>query len=184
MPTKTATVRYVGPGLRFIARSGSGHELVLDDAEGDEGPRPAELLMAALAGCTAMDVRSILAKKRQDVTRYEVRVTGIQREQHPRAFEAIDVLHEVEGPALDAGAVSRAIELSATKYCAASATLSSGELTIRHRYSVRTGLGLLEGLVTVTGPGGSSTPGPETGPGVRSDRGERPRAQSLRSPSA
>lgn len=154
MPGKEARVRHLGAGLRFLVRTGSGHEFILDDAEGDSGPRPAELIVAALAGCTAMDVISILHKKRQAVAGYEVRVTGTQREQQPRAFEAIEVLHEVEGAGIDPEAVRRAIELSATRYCAASATLSSGDLTIRHRYVVLRAGGSVEGEAAVTGPFG------------------------------
>jgi putative redox protein len=61
--TKTVTVRLHGDGLRLTALTGSGHTLFMDSAEGDSGARPAELLMLALAGCTAMDVVSILRKK-------------------------------------------------------------------------------------------------------------------------
>lgn len=64
MSTKTVSARLDGDGLRLVAETGSGHRLVMDTAEGDAGPRPAELLMVAQAGCTAMDVVSILRKKR------------------------------------------------------------------------------------------------------------------------
>ena len=77
-------------GLRFRARTGSGHELILDDVSGDAGPRPVELLVAALAGCTAMDVISILEKKRQAVTHYEVQVMAEQRAANPRVFTRVD----------------------------------------------------------------------------------------------
>ena len=83
MATKTVTARLDGDGLRLIARTGSGHTIVMDNAEGSSGPRPAELLMVALAGCTAMDVASILRKKRQAFCRYEVRVAGEQRDDPP-----------------------------------------------------------------------------------------------------
>ena len=86
MAVKTASVALDGTDLRFLARSGSGHSIVLDDGRGDTGPRPAELIPMALAGCTAMDVITILRKKRQEVTRYEVRAEGIQMEGHPNAF--------------------------------------------------------------------------------------------------
>ena len=98
MAVKTASVTLDGSNLRFVATSGSGHTFVLDDGKGDAGPRPAELVPMALAGCTAMDVISILRKKRQDVTRYEVRAEGVQMDEHPNAFTRIDVLHVVEGP--------------------------------------------------------------------------------------
>lgn len=139
MAVKTAVVAYTGTGLRFRARAGSGHELTIDDATGDAGFRPAELVPLALAGCTAMDVVSILAKKRQPVTAYEVRVEGIQRDRpQPTIFTRIDVVHVVDGPAeLDTEAVRRSIELSATRYCAVSGTLATGATEIHHRYLVR-----------------------------------------------
>lgn len=77
--TRMARAHQIGPGLRFSIRTGSGHELVVDDETGNSGPRPAELLLAGQAGCTAFDVTSILAKKRQFVTAYEVPVSGSAR---------------------------------------------------------------------------------------------------------
>ncbi len=154
MAVKTASVALDGPTLRFIATSGSGHSFVLDDGSGDAGPRPAELIPMALAGCTAMDVISILRKKRQDVTRYEVRAEGVQMDQHPNAFTRIDVLHVVEGPAIDVEALRRAIELSATKYCSVGATLSAGITEIHHGYLLRDGAGSEQTAeVLVLGPG-------------------------------
>ena len=85
-----------------------------------------------------MDVISILRKKRQAVTRYEVRVTGTQVEDHPHNFTRFDVVHVVEGEDIDPAAVARAIELSATKYCAVGSTLASGDLEIHHAYLIRT----------------------------------------------
>ena len=162
MSTKTATATLAGAGLRFLITTGSGHAVVVDDVAGDTGPRPAELLVVAQAGCTAMDVISILRKKRQSVTRYEVRVDGTQRAtDHPHVFERMDVLHVVEGPVLDVDAVRRAIELSATRYCTVTSNLS-GVTEIHHRYLVRHGDGTAsEGEVVVTGPGSvpaASTP--------------------------
>jgi putative redox protein len=145
-----------GAGMRFAITTGSGHALAIDDAEGDSAPRPAELLLAAQAGCTALDVASILAKKRQSFASYEVSVTGEQREdRHPHVFERIDIVHEFEGADLDLAAVQRAIELSATRYCTASAMFSAGPAEIHHGYLVRRGDGRLDetGEVVVTGPG-------------------------------
>lgn len=138
MAVKTASINLEGGDLRFVARSGSGHTLVLDDGRSDTGMRPAELIPLAVAGCTAMDVISILRKKRQEVTRYEVRASGEQQTTHPNAFTRIDVVHVIEGEAIDVEAVRRAIELSATKYCAVGATLSTGMTEIHHAYLVRT----------------------------------------------
>ena len=153
MATKTAQLILEGNGLRFVARSGSGHTIVLDDGHGDSGMRPAELIPIALAGCTALDVISILRKKRQDVSRYEIRASGTQQDDRPNAFTRIDVLHVVEGASIEVEAVRRAIELSVTKYCTVGATLSSGLTEVHHRYVVRSGTDVEEtDEVIVTGP--------------------------------
>jgi putative redox protein len=157
MGTKTASLTLDGGDLRFVARSGSGHSIVLDDGKGDTGMRPAELIPVAVAGCTAMDVISILRKKQQEVTRYEIRATGEQQETHPNAFTRIDIVHVLEGPALDVEAVRRAIGLSATKYCSVGATLSTGMTEIHHSYEVRGADGVEHAAeVIVTGPGEST----------------------------
>ena len=154
MSTKTASVTLDGDGLRFLGTVGSGHEFVLDDGNGDTGARPSELVTLALAGCTAMDVISILRKKRQVVSRYAIDAAGTQMEAHPNAFTRIDVTHHVEGPGIDVAAVKRAIELSATKYCSVGSTLASGMTEIHHLYVTRdTTTGTHEsGEVLVTGP--------------------------------
>lgn len=156
MSTKTAAVQLDGDHLRFVGRTGSGHRIVLDDAAGDGGPRPAELVPLALAGCTAMDVISILRKKRQVVTRYEVRTSGTQRDESPAIFTRLEVIHDVEGPALEVEAVRRAIELSATRYCAVGSTLATGEAEVVHRYVIRDGTGgePIRGDVVILGPDG------------------------------
>jgi putative redox protein len=154
MTVKTSTARYDGAGLRFTAHTGSGHEIVLDDSRGDAGPRPVEMLLVGQAGCTAMDVISILQKKRQTVTGYEVSVTAEQRESEPNVFTRADVVHVVEGPALDEAAVRRAVELSATKYCSVAAMLSAGTVEIHHCYRIvgPAGSAPIEGEVLVIGP--------------------------------
>jgi putative redox protein len=155
MSRKTADLRLEGDGLRFVASAGSGHPIVLDDGAGDTGMRPAELLAVSLAGCTAMDVISILRKKRQPVTRYEVHAEAEQRDAPPPAiFLWIEVTHTVEGgPELEVEAVRRSIELSATKYCAVGATLATGITELHHRYLVRRpGLPDATGEVLVEGP--------------------------------
>ena len=154
MTTKTASARLEGDGLRFVANTGSGFRIILDDADGASGPRPSEVLLVAQAGCTGMDVASILRKKRQPFTRYEVRVSGEQREvDHPHVYEQIRVVHVVDGP-VEIEAVRRAIELSATRYCSVTGNLASGVATIHHAYIVRDALGDEHyGEVVVVGPG-------------------------------
>lgn len=173
--SKQVTVRHES-SLRFLATTGSGFEIALDNAAGATGPRPTEVLLAALGGCTAMDVASILAKKRQVVASYEVRVSGVQRETHPDVFTEITILHVVEGDAVEPEAVRRAIELSATRYCTVSAQLSSGVARLRHTYLVRrpgaSGQSLeVQGEVVVTGPlaaieeeAAAPTPSADAGP--------------------
>lgn len=126
-------------GMRFEGEAGSGHRVLLDAPSRDGGQhagfRPMELLLVGLAGCTGMDVISILRKKHQDVTGYEVRVEGIRAETHPMVFEDITVEHIITGHHLDREAVRRAIELSEQRYCGASAML--GKVTeLRHMYCI------------------------------------------------
>jgi putative redox protein len=156
MSRKTSTVTLDGAGLRFVAETGTGHRLVLDDGEGDSGPRPAELVPLAVAACTAMDVASILRKKRQDVTSYRVKAAGIQRdEQTPHVFTRIDIVHLIDGRDMDLEAVRRSIELSATRYCSVGGTLATGVTEIHHGYVVRSGATVFTGQVVVTGPYGA-----------------------------
>ncbi|HTK06194.1 MAG TPA: OsmC family protein [Ktedonobacteraceae bacterium] len=114
-------------GMRFEARSGSGHQVTLDAAEHgggqDTGFRPMELLLVGLAGCTGMDVISILRKKRQLVSAYEVQVTGVRAEDHPLVFVEITVHHIITGHHIQPEAVRRAIQLSESRYCGAGAML-------------------------------------------------------------
>jgi putative redox protein len=113
--------------LRFDAQAGSGHQVVLDAAEDggghNTGFRPMELLLVGLAGCTGMDVISILRKKRQQVTAYEVHVEGIRAEDHPMVFTEIGIEYIITGHHVQPEAVIRAIQLSAERYCGAGAML-------------------------------------------------------------
>src|SRR6266550_6234700 len=114
-------------GMHFDAETGSGHHVTLDAAEHGGGQnagfRPMELLLVGLGGCTGMDVISILRKKRQQVTGYEVHVSGIRAEENPMVFVEITVEHIVTGYHIQPEAVARAIELSEERYCGAGAML-------------------------------------------------------------
>lgn len=153
MAVKTADLRHEG-GLRFVARTGSGFEIAMDNEVGGSAPRPTEVLAAAIGGCTAMDVVSILEKKRQQVARYAIRVEGTQRDAHPHTFRRVDIVHQVEGAMVDVDAVRRAIELSATRYCSVSTGIASGAAELHHRYVVISpeGAAPVEGEAVVTGP--------------------------------
>jgi putative redox protein len=141
-------------GMRFVVATGSGHEIVVDDGISNTGPRPTEFVLVALAACTGMDVISILEKKRQEVSDYRVEVVGIQREERPDVFIRADVVHVVEGAAVEERAVRRAIELSAWKYCPVSAMLCAGTVEMHHRYRIVRPAGTTdEGEVVALGPG-------------------------------
>ena len=151
---KTVVARWEG-ALRFSTRPGSGTEVIVEGTEGVEGSRPTELLLGALAACTGMDVISICLKKRQAIDRYTVQASGRQREVHPESFEEIDVEHSFDGDRVDAEAVRRAIQLSATRYCPVSANLATGDVTIRHTYVIRRTSGEERREVVTIGPRGA-----------------------------
>ena len=122
-----------GTGLRFRARAGNGNQVVLDSGAGAQGPSPVEALLAALGGCMGMDVISILRKKRQQVEGYEIAVSGVRREEHPRSFTHIELTHRVRGRDLSAAALEDAVRLSETKYCSVLASLGRDiQITNRH----------------------------------------------------
>lgn len=110
-----------GSGRQFVATTGSGHHLLLDDAAGGTAPKPIELVAVAHAGCTAFDVINILRKKRQQVTGYEVHIEAEQREEPPNVFTRVRIHHLITGHDLDPKAVEDAIHLSETKYCSVGA---------------------------------------------------------------
>lgn len=115
-------------GLSFTGTADtSGFSLPLgaDPKVGGEndGFRPSELILVGLAGCTAMDVISILAKKRQQVTAFEVKAQGERAATDPKGFISFTVEYILTGKGLDASAAERAVELSETKYCTVMATL-------------------------------------------------------------
>jgi putative redox protein len=90
----------------------------------NDGFRPMELIAIGLAGCTAMDVASILSKKRQDVTYFEVQVHADRAKEHPKVFTHATIEYFIGGHEVDETAVVRAIELSTTRYCPGQAMLS------------------------------------------------------------
>lgn len=123
MAETKATIHYAGDEL-FIGISPSGHAQVLDtNHDRASAATPVELLLIALGSCTAVDVVSILAKKREKVTDYRVEVSGTRRDEHPRSFTKMEVRHILRGHNLSAKAVEQAIELSEEKYCSVAATL-------------------------------------------------------------
>ncbi len=120
---KLRLVTVEGMGRQFVAESGSGHAVVVDDAEGHTGAKPIELALLALGGCTAYDIISILRKKRQNVTGYEVELRAEQAEDPPMVFTRVEIKHRLRGQ-IDPEAVKTAIHLSETKYCSVGAMIS------------------------------------------------------------
>ncbi len=127
MPKATVTLV---KDMQFLVELGSGHTLTLDSKveSGGHGssPRPFELMAASVAGCTAMDVISILRKMRERVTDLQVQVVGAQAEEYPKRFTGIEVTYILTGFNLDEKKVQQAIMLSETKYCPAMASLRPG----------------------------------------------------------
>jgi putative redox protein len=132
----TGTVRLL-EAMAFEATGASGHTIVLDSAPdlggSDRGARPMELLLLGLGGCTGMDVISLLRKMRQDLITYRVELLAERADEHPRIMTDVSVVHVIEGRNLDPALIRRAIELSATRYCPASAMLAKAAV-IHHRY--------------------------------------------------
>lgn len=112
-----------GPGRQFVAVSGTGHAVVMDDAEGHSAAKPIELALLALGGCTAFDVIGILRKKRQGVTGYEIQLHAEQNPEPPNYFTHVSIRHRLRGD-IDPEAVERALFLSETKYCAVGAMIA------------------------------------------------------------
>lgn len=107
---------------QFVAHTGSGHSLILDDAAGGTGPKPIEMVAVGLAGCTAFDVVTILRQKyHQKVTAYQVRVEADQAERPPQVFTKVRIHHVVTGIGIDEAALVEAIRLSEEKYCSVGA---------------------------------------------------------------
>ena len=101
----------------------------------NDGFRPMELIAVGLAGCTAMDVISILRKKQQDVTSFEVLVHADRSTEHPKVFTHAVIEYVVTGHNIDPAAVERAIQLSETRYCPAQAMLGK-VFPIEHKVTI------------------------------------------------
>ncbi len=123
----------------FTGYSSNGYTIPLDADKAvgghDGGVAPMELLLTSLAGCTAMDVISILRKKKQQVTGLEVQVKGTRAEKHPKVYTEIWVKFIVTGHNVDPRAVERSIELSRDRYCGAAATLRQ-TATLHYDYEI------------------------------------------------
>jgi putative redox protein len=110
-------------GLQFVARAGDGPAVVMDSQDGASGPSPMQMVLMGVAGCTAMDVLSILNKKRVNLNGFQVNIAGERAPDHPMRYTQIHVEYVLYGRDIKTKDVERAIELSENKYCSAMASL-------------------------------------------------------------
>ena len=110
-------------GLKFTSTGSAGIPVTLD-GERREGTSPMELLLAALGGCTSIDVVAILAKMRQPLNRFEIELSGARKDTDPKSYTAIELIFKLWGDGLDEERVDRAVELSLNKYCSVFHSLS------------------------------------------------------------
>ena len=125
--------------MQFDVTSSSGHHVTLDNVTqlGSEhvGFSPMEMLLVALAGCTGINVITILQKKQQQITAYEMQVHGLLTEEFPKIFLEITVEHFLTGHNIRPESVARSIELSETRYCGVSVMLSK-TAKISHTFEI------------------------------------------------
>ncbi len=133
-----ARVKWVD-GAMMVGESGSGHAIVMDGAPEyggrDMGVRPMEMLLLGLGGCTEFDVVHILKRGRHELAACEVEIEAERADKDPKVFTKIHVHFKVSGPGLTDKVVSRAVKLSAEKFCSASLMLSKAA-EITHDYEV------------------------------------------------
>ena len=130
----TAKVQWV-EGMQFVGTDSGGHSVVLSGDDRQNGVRPSEMLLVALASCTAVDVVEIMAKKRQPLRRLEIIINGERDPDPPWPYRRIEVNYRLSGENLTDKAVAQAIELSSEKYCSVAATVR-GVADIRTTFEI------------------------------------------------
>jgi len=124
-----ATVRWIGE-KKFIGIDSTNHSVVLSTPDDGVGMKPSELLLVALAACTAVDVVEILSKKRIGLSGLEIQASGEQDADPPWTFRKIHLKYILKGKGLTEKSVEQAIQLSEEKYCSVSATVrGTAEIT-------------------------------------------------------
>ncbi len=127
-------------GMTFIGRGDSNHWVIMDAAETvggtNAGTRPMELLLISLGGCTGMDVVSILKKKRVKFDKFEMKITGVRAEEHPKVYTKVDIEYVIYGNKINPKDVENAIELSQAKYCSVSAILKKSGAEVNYTYKI------------------------------------------------
>lgn len=130
----TATVKWIG-GKQFVGIDSTSHSVVLSTTDEGVGVKPSELLLIALASCSAVDVVEILTKKRMSLTMLEISATGEQDQDPPWTFHKIHLHYRLSGRDLNDKAVAQAIQLSEEKYCSVAATIR-GKAEIVTEYEI------------------------------------------------
>ncbi len=130
----TATVRWVD-GMQFVGMDSGGHSVVLSGDDQQSGVRPSEMLLVALASCTAVDVVEIMSKKRKPLRTLEIVISGERDPDPPWPYRRIEVNYRLSGEGLTEKAVSQAIALSAEKYCSVAATVR-GVAAIQTKFEI------------------------------------------------
>lgn len=132
------TVKWID-GMTMLGESGSGHGIIMDgpkDLGGRNlGVRPMEMLLLGMGGCTTVDVVSTLKKMRQEVRDCRAEISADRASEHPKIFTKIHIHFVVEGKDLDGKKISKAVSLSADKYCSASIMLGKS-VTITHDFEI------------------------------------------------
>ena len=118
----TATVKWI-EGKQFIGVDSTNHSVVLSTPDEGIGIKPSELLLIAVASCSAVDVVEILTKKRMQLTYLEISSSGEQDQDPPWTFRKIHLHYKIGGKSLTEKAVAQAIQLSEEKYCSVAATI-------------------------------------------------------------
>lgn len=133
---KTARIVWKGTDLAFTGTLGSGYEFDLSSLANQAAGSPMEFLLAAVAGCTAVDVVNTLRKMRQPLDGLAVEISGVRAEEHPRVYTEVSITYVVHGKSIEAQAVERAITLSKEKYCSASAMFERAGVILHSDYRI------------------------------------------------
>jgi putative redox protein len=130
----SASVKWIG-GKQFVGVDSTRHSVVLSTPDEGVGMKPSELLLVALASCTAVDVVEILAKKRAGLESLEISAEAEQEKDPPWTFRKIHLIYRLKGSTRNEKDVAQAIDLSEQKYCSVAATLR-GEAEITYSYEI------------------------------------------------
>jgi len=111
--------------MQFVGQAGDSPSVFIDTNDGKTGPTPMEMVLMGVAGCTAIDVIHIMKRRRAEVTGFQVNITGERAEDHPKRYTRILIEYVLDGKGLTSKDVERAIKLSTTKYCSATASMNA-----------------------------------------------------------